>query len=421
MTTLQQVEIDTTQYLDTAFSIGYQLAKKSIWDGNRCNWLGSGVKAANGAWAVVQQTFGPDMYNGTAGIAYFLSLLLDQRDDPIIADTLEGTINQMLSSLDSLEEGHNYAYFGGKLGVADMLISIGKARGKTEWETKGWELLLEICQQDIQEFEIDIIAGVAGAIPVLIKRFTESKHQIIGTAIAKASDFLVEKATKTPNFWSWVSSEAIPATTGYSHGASGMAIALLEMFKLTKNTVYFNGFRMGLNFENSNYNTQLQNWYDLRDTSSGQLSCGDAWCHGAPGIALSRLKAWEITQEDAYRQEAELALNTTHRSIYNSLNNQNLPSNFSICHGLAGNADILLEGGLRLNNPTYKQVAIDVGNYGIEKYAKHGINWPSGVNDPSGGNLGMQETPGLMLGLAGTGYFYLRLATEGKLDSVLLL
>jgi lantibiotic biosynthesis protein len=57
---------------------------------------------------------------------------------------------------------------------------------------------------------------------------------------------------------------------------------------------------------------------------------------------------------------------------------------------------------------------------GIERYERTGLMWPSGINDPSGTTPGQQETPGLMLGLAGTGYFYLRLANPMTMKSILV-
>ena len=55
-----------------------------------------------------------------------------------------------------------------------------------------------------------------------------------------------------------------------------------------------------------------------------------------------------------------------------------------------------------------------LGRQGIESFARHDLPWPCGV--PGGG-----ETPNLMLGLAGIGYFYLRLYDPGRFRSVLLL
>jgi len=53
----------------------------------------------------------------------------------------------------------------------------------------------------------------------------------------------------------------------------------------------------------------------------------------------------------------------------------------------------------------------EVAHAGIERYAKRGHPWPCGMNG---------DTPNLMLGLAGIGYFYLRLAIPA-IPSILLL
>ena len=424
---MKQENIDTDLYLDIAFAIGCKLAKSAIWDGNRCNWLGSATEMVNGSYAVVERTFEPDLYNGTSGVALFLSKLLEFKDDDIIEQTLIGAINQVISCTDDMNEAANYAYYSGRLGVANTLINIGNSRNNKEWSTYGWDLLKRVCQKEINEHEVDIISGVTGALPILIKRFLETNDTTIGSAINNIGNFLIQKATKSDTNWSWVAVPGQAAMTGYSHGAAGVATSLLELFLLTKNPMYYNAAKLGFNFENLNFNQQAQNWPDLRSqdlvgtSNNGVPVCGESWCHGAPGIGLSRLRAWEITQEESYMTDASIGLNTTHRNIYNALSNQSIPSNFSLCHGLAGNADILLEGGMKLNNDVFKQVAYQVGNFGIEKYFKNNLDWPSGVNDPSGMTGGRQETPGLLLGLAGTGYFYLRLAFPTKVPTVLLL
>jgi len=55
-------------------------------------------------------------------------------------------------------------------------------------------------------------------------------------------------------------------------------------------------------------------------------------------------------------------------------------------------------------------MAMDVANIGIENHASR--SWPCGV--PKG------EPPGLMTGLSGIGYFYLRLLDPIKNPSVLV-
>jgi lantibiotic biosynthesis protein len=136
-----------------------------------------------------------------------------------------------------------------------------------------------------------------------------------------------------------------------------------------------------------------------------------AWCHGAAGIAFSRVRAYEILRDDRFKVESMCALETTRESITQSLTAPD--SNFCMCHGIAGNADALLYGSEVFGSDaaSYIATALKAGYTGIEAYGNRGAVWPCG--EPG------EYSPGLMTGLAGIGYFYLRLH-DGSVPSVLL-
>jgi lantibiotic modifying enzyme len=50
---------------------------------------------------------------------------------------------------------------------------------------------------------------------------------------------------------------------------------------------------------------------------------------------------------------------------------------------------------------------------GVERFERRRVPWPCGLYEAN-------ETPGLMLGLAGIGHFYLRMADPGRTPTVLL-
>ncbi|MDT9110983.1 lanthionine synthetase LanC family protein, partial [Escherichia coli] len=81
--------------------------------------------------------------------------------------------------------------------------------------------------------------------------------------------------------------------TGFSHGSSGVALALLQLHEITGEDFFLKGAEGGFNYERQSFDISQQNWPDFRagvSTTAAKV-CGLAWCHGAPGIALSRLKA----------------------------------------------------------------------------------------------------------------------------------
>jgi hypothetical protein len=124
---------------------------------------------------------------------------------------------------------------------------------------------------------------------------------------------------------------------------------------------------------------------------------------------LSRLRAFQITGDGVHKAEAIAALETTAAVTERALDGR---MNFSLCHGVAGNADVLLTGAALFGSelPHAATVARLVAARGIERYAV-AESWPSGAGASS---------PALMIGQAGVGHFYLRLARP-ETPSVLLI
>jgi lantibiotic modifying enzyme len=129
-----------------------------------------------------------------------------------------------------------------------------------------------------------------------------------------------------------------------------------------------------------------------------------AWCHGAPGIGLSRLASLRYIDDATTREEITIALKTTLA--------QGFGRNHSLCHGDLGNLETLLTATSILDEPEYHEQLERFTAMLFESIEDAG--WITGV--PQG-----VETPGLMTGLAGIGYELLRLAAPERVPSVLLL
>jgi lantibiotic modifying enzyme len=411
-------------YFKVAHSIGIRLCRDAIWHGNRCNWLGNNVEVFDNKYQSVTQTFGSNFYTGLSGIAYFLSKLFMATQDGVILHTLNGTLNNVVQMMDEEELG-NFGIYSGKIGVAIKLIEIGEELNRPYLIEKGFSVLKTLSQKEIQEFEIDVIAGAAGVIPSVLSIY--KKHQnhshLLQLAI-KCGNFLLTKADKGDKGWSWITVGNTMGLTGYSHGVAGIGLAFLELFDTTGDERFYEAAFSSFAYESSWFSAKEGNWPDLRTNDGNQgkpLEFIIAWCHGAPGIALSRMKAYELTDNESFKQEAYIALETTYKKLHDELQNPQSRSNYSLCHGIAGNADILLRGYQMFGEPKYKAIAEKVGNLGAERFEQTGLDWPSGVSDPTGGSTGQEFAPGMMLGTSGTGYFYLRLADPQNIKTVLLL
>jgi lantibiotic modifying enzyme len=109
------------------------------------------------------------------------------------------------------------------------------------------------------------------------------------------------------------------------------------------------------------------------------------------------------------RKQAETAVQTTARSLTGVPGKES----YSLCHGIAGNTEALIYASSVLGEPTWLRLARQTGLRGIESYHLAGADWPCGI--PGG-----ESNPSLLLGLAGIGYFYLRLIEPERFPSVLI-
>ncbi len=419
MNTLVAEQKDKKVYTNAALNIGKYLAKEAIWHEDKCNWISHEVTMIDGHHVNAIQACKTELYSGLSGISWFLAELYNETKDPIILHTLNGALNTILSNLSS-NQLNNYGYYSGKIGVGFTLWRIGKKLQRDELMNIGIGLVKSVKKDSLQEHEIDIISGAAGSISALLRLYYQTSDNDFLELANRCGEFLLEKAIIESDTYCWMTVDPNYALTGFSHGASGIASALLELYAATKKDAFWYASMGGYEYEKKWYSEQVKNWPDLRNyLGSGPLQYGNMWCHGAPGQAIAYLKAYEMTKQDSFLQFARIAIQTTSKGLLHDLQN-NLQGNYSLCHGLAGNADILLFASDMLNDSNFKRIAERVGDRGIELFDKTSTLYPSGVNDPSGKTSGQQENIGLMLGLSGTGMFYLRLANSQKVLSPLV-
>jgi lantibiotic modifying enzyme len=149
------------------------------------------------------------------------------------------------------------------------------------------------------------------------------------------------------------------------------------------------------------FNPEKENWDDLRFKDKESIN----WCHGAPGIGISRILYLNYLNDSKLYNEIETALSTTLK--------KGLGKSHSLCHGDLGNSELFCLAALNLNNDHYLKTARNIGMKVLKEKNEIG-KFLTGV--PS--NI---ELPGLFLGLSGIGLQLLRLADPKNVPSVLTL
>jgi lantibiotic biosynthesis protein len=361
-----------------------------------------------------------DVYAGSAGIALFLAQLHALTGDTWALKTSLGTIRRSIRLLDrapAMQDLSPLSFYCGHLGIAFVARRVGTMTGVEKLIRQADSILEGMARATSSEHVLDVIGGNAGAIPALLTFGHSCGLETLRDLAIALGDELLRAAVcgKASCYWqpdlaSGPGTGAAPLT-GLSHGASGMGLALFELYALTGRLEFLETARGAFGYEDSLFDANERNWPDLR-FSADQTHFARLWCHGAPGIALARLRAATLDPDRAknYLEFARIALATTIRAIEENLAEPRPDA--SLCHGMVGLGEVCLFASQALNDPSYREVADSLAVELISRYSATG-DWPSGA--PSGG-----PNPSLMLGLAGIGYWFLRLHDMEHVASVLL-
>jgi type 2 lantibiotic biosynthesis protein LanM len=411
-----------TIVLDTASEIGTKICDSALWEGSQCNWIGRSIQTDELS-PPTSKALGPELYDGTSGIALFLSYLYLSTDKEKYRRTAEGAIMHAFSHANDIHSICRFGFYSGCIGIAYAASSMGLMFKDHELFEKALSLLQELALDLQTSHLMDLISGNAGTIPALLNMYQVFREKSILDLALHLGEELLSMAVKQPFGWSWDHRANGISTsrynlTGFSHGAAGIGYSLLELYGKTEKKEFREGAEQAFSYENHWFNAQHSNWPDFRTFSNNNndfdhqtFTYAVSWCHGAPGIALSRLRAYQILRQEKYLQDCQAALYATIQNMRG--NDAMLLGNYSLCHGLGGNSDVLLYAYSVLNTDSYKEVAFDVGMRGINRYRNRGLPWPCGIKNG--------ETPALMVGLAGIGHFYLRLYDPKRIPSVLML
>jgi lantibiotic modifying enzyme len=353
---------------------------------------------------------GADLYGGTSGVALFLAEAGARLDDDCLRVTALGAIRHALDHADRIHPELRDGLYLGPIGVAYAAARVAGLVDSEDVMERARGLLRAWRLDGTRSTSADVMSGCAGAVAGLVALTEPVKEPWLVDAAASLGLELIARAEATSAGWSW----AVPGRRsmhnlcGFSHGAAGIGHALAELFGLTGDVRFRKAAECAFDHERSWFDSRTGTWPDLRDVArqagrDAPMPTADSWCNGAPGIALSRLRAALLLGSAALHHDADLAFAACERHVAELL--VHAPADFSLCHGAAGAGDVLLYAA---DGPEdqHAGLAAEIGRRGIERH--HGLGaaeFPCGM--PEG------DTPGLMLGFAGIGMFYLRLLDPG--------
>lgn len=404
-----QGSISRDQLLAAACAAGDRLSQLALYGAQgEAAWLALSLLHER-TWALTPVS--TDMYNGISGIALFLGYLGAISGEERYTMLAQAALQSLRLQIEhSPPDFGVIGGFSGWGGIIYVLAHLGTLWQQPELFDEAERLAERVPALIERDKQYDIIAGAAGCICGLLNLYRVQPTARILEIAKQCGEHLLASAQTINGGLGWPHFDG-PPLAGFSHGAAGIAVALVELAAHTGDERFQQAAQQALNYERSIFSPEVGNWPDLRarpesDTTqdNGQPHYMNAWCHGAPGVGMGRIHLLRYQDDPLIREEIAHALRSTRERGFRM--------NQSLCHGALGNLEVFQLAALTLNDAQLWDELAQGAAIVLAGIQEQG--WVCGVP------LGV-ETPGLMMGIAGIGYGLLRLAEPQHVPSVLIM
>jgi type 2 lantibiotic biosynthesis protein LanM len=396
-----------------ARAVGEWFEEQALTDDRYATWIGLDFR--NRVWSLVAAP--EDLYAGLPGIVLFLGHLGAITGEERWTVLARKAANALMARFEPRDEKDGKAVpisigaftgWGGVLYTAAHLGSLWKDR---DLLAAAERLAERIPSQLDGDEDLDVVGGAAGAIlGLLALHRAAGSRRLLDVAILCGERLLARSHTAGPGL-GWLTRLGTERPLiGFSHGNAGIGMALVELGAAAGDARFLAAGLAAFDWERETFWPELRRWLGGTDGQPPPLesTVAMAWCYGAPGVGLSRLRALVHVRESEARhilrdEVAEAARQTVERGF---------GENHCQCHGDLGNLDFLLQARRTLGDPALDGPIDRQTRTVLASIARDG--WLCGTR-------GGVESPGLMNGLAGIGYGLLRLADPERVPSVLTL
>ncbi|GHO85588.1 type 2 lanthipeptide synthetase LanM family protein [Dictyobacter formicarum] len=401
-------EVSQAELTAQALVIAEQIASRAIRaaDGSAA-WIAPKFLAQTERYQL--HTIGYDLYDGTGGVALFLAAVARVTGRADYGELARMAVQPLLRTVRRFGSRLTRDIgIGGTSGIGSIVYALTRMSHLLDepdlLDGASQAACLITADHIYADQVLDISGGAAGALLGLLALYNASSDPaILDQAVLCGQHLLQEQVPSQTGQRTWKTIGG-RLLTGFSHGAAGIAYALLRLYAVTQQTHFLAAASEGIGYESSLFVPEANNWPDLRQEP--QPSFMTTWCHGAPGIGLARIGGLPMLDTSQIRTDIELALQTTRRLGLQSLD--------YLCCGNVGRVEVLLAAADRLSRPELAEDArCQVGQIVTQArqtgaFLLHPL-LPKQI-----------YCPGFFTGTAGIGYELLRVAYPTVLPSVLL-
>ncbi|MEG9295999.1 type 2 lanthipeptide synthetase LanM family protein [Mangrovibacillus sp. Mu-81] len=367
--------------------------------GKELCWTSMVTKGGNeNTW--VYSITGPGLYDGNPGIALYFAYLWKVTGKERYKEAAYAAIKPIIKLLPELVEPDN-VNLGAYLGLSGIVYSLHHLGDVFQDDQ-----LLSEARMNARYFEkfirndvlYDLIGGSSGALLVLMNLYETYREEWMLDQAEAIKEHLSQNSVHQSKGIAWIphNDRKKEPYIGFSHGNAGITAALSRLYKYRPSLELEKLILEGIEFENTFFSEEHDNWF-----SAHLNKYVIAWCHGAPGILLSRC----MLKENGIQYEGLLR---DIRAAYKTALKSRTGKNYSFCHGDLGLIDILMAVEEKVVDSSDIELHMLKKQIIEEMFAQEQIQ--ADIN-----------SVGLLNGIASIGYGLLRLADSSSIPSVLIL
>jgi class IV lanthipeptide synthase len=347
---------------------------------------------------------GRDINTGMSGTLLGLCELVDEFADKEHAEVLRAGA-WTLHGLPAIPGEPTYGLYVGDAGVVAALLRAGQVLADEHLVAAAADRAARH-PPALPDDSPDLFHGIAGRLLAELLLWDETGDpRALKRAVAHG-DALVERAEGSSGEAWW----RIPAgyadlsgtaCLGYAHGAAGIADVLLDLADVTGESRYLDTARRAVAWIARQAAPVLEDRSGLGwPVSEGQRPSLPFWCHGATGIGCLLLHA--------RGHDLGLELEPMLRKICRAVARGVRWSGPTLCHGLSGNAEFLLDAGRALGDDEALAQAHELMSI-VDAYAVEVEGGRVWISDAP-----RQISPDYLVGFAGIPLVLLRLVTPDR-------
>ncbi|HEY4588081.1 MAG TPA: type 2 lanthipeptide synthetase LanM family protein, partial [Thermoanaerobaculia bacterium] len=276
-----------------ARAVGEWFESMALGDGRHATWIGLDFR--DRLWSLVPMA--DDLYAGLPGVALFLGVLGVVTGEARWERLARAAVESLLArwrNPSAAAPPLSLGAFTGWGGVLYALAHLGALWRDRDLLAAAEPGIAPIAAGIADDDEIDVVGGAAGAIfGLLALHRAAGSRRALDVAVQCGEHLLARSQPAGPGLGWLTRLAAERPQIGFSHGNAGIGAALVELGAATGDARFLAAGLAGFAWERDAFWPQLESWLRGGGETPPPLesTVAIAWCYGAPGVGISRLRA----------------------------------------------------------------------------------------------------------------------------------